>query len=1288
MRAPRAPAAAAAVLAAAAPRPARAPLRKARRAPQWQTPELTDCAEPAGAFSVNSTQQPSPCGASPVHSITVAGDKRLFGCDSAGGFLCTGDGSSGAGPAACSSVGMLGCASTLQDTAFDPDLRTVYAVCGTSVARCDWDQAAGAASNCATLAVGCPHAPDTVLGVLVHTESNVSKLLLSCMNNGATWSPQQGLLACDISPPGSCAEKGHPCRGKGNVALSWNAGKLVVGCSMSGLVYCDFSISSGATGCIANSSASPCYRAVEAVTALPSGKWGVGCFPSKYFVCGVARPTVSPTAAPSVSPSPGPSPAPSTRPTTPPSVPPSLTPAGAPSATPTCPPTAQPRPRPTAPPSAPPSVSPAASTAEPSEAPTAGPRDPTTAPAAAPSRGPTAAPSGNPTGGPSTGPTSAPSAAPSSAQPSAPPTAAPAPPTSSPAAPTGKPAAPSSAPATAAPTAAPARPTVSPAAPTDTPTVPPVPPTGAPASPTAAPTTAAPTQTPAAPTAAPAGPTEAPAAPTTAPSTAVPTRAPAAPTAAPSARPTEAPAAPTTAPAPTAPTQAPAAPTAAPAGPTEVPAAPTTAPSTAAPTNTPTAPAVVPPTGHPSTAPAAPTVSPAAPTGGPTARDTAAPVTGPTAPRLPPSARPSRSPSEAPTAPHGVVRHAAPVTLPGLGEEVSIMIAAITSSELATTALAMTDVGCADTAAPRSLGGTLHPTGLRVGGSEYVGCLCGAALVVGSVGALTALALAVLRNADADADGLLGRDDLQRSCLRHLPGVKSSAGMNHAAVVRHPSIALAAGLLLYQGLSFSALAMLVSGREPGGASAAAWHRVLGGVAAAALLALPLGIFQAVRRGLAVLPRPDLPAGAPEARARVRMWDHPAPPRWLQWALVGEGGDWVSRRRSRHWVNSWKSAVRVYAATGAAAGLLAELAAAFALSLVGAVPVRGWQQCGHARAASAAVHSILLVFVALRRPYRCLRDTLLRALMQGLLGAGLICVAASFYRAESEGEDEADVVLGQALVDGAAALLLVQVAARAAAGLLTWLKDWRFRSQALEWAECHAADGGGSEVKPAEGPLGGCPLGELPRASAQRAGPESAPVRAPDSQSFGELVDSRRDSPTVPLASTLLRGQSGRQEASHGRRSSMRHSRLREERLRRRGQTIDAPPSTPTLSLRGVPPSAVSPRRPGRRQRSLQTMSVRSEHRPSASPSSRPGCDGSSLPDSEPGLLRAATGTTGSRGRRRSRHAQWTQGRQAASPGAARSTPLQTLPSDRLSSPLYPAEGGGAGREWGGAPIGV
>eukprot|EP01062_Namystynia_karyoxenos_P082756 TRINITY_DN938_c0_g1_i2.p1 TRINITY_DN938_c0_g1~~TRINITY_DN938_c0_g1_i2.p1 ORF type:complete len:1270 (+),score=159.57 TRINITY_DN938_c0_g1_i2:89-3811(+) len=783
----------------------------------------------------------------------------------------------------------------------------------------------------------------------------------------------------------------------------------------------------------------------------------------------------------------------------------------APTAQPSAPPTRLPSPHPTTSPTVSPSAEPSqAPSRAPSMAPSAAPTsDPTTSP----SRHPSAAPSFVPSGSPSRSPTTAPSHAPS-----LPPSASPS---------DGPSAAPSGSP-TMLPTASPSP-------------FPSVPPTRTPSShPTSAPTkmpTFGPSRSPSlAPTSAPtSGPTQLPSA---------------APTHGPSDRPTQAPtASPSAAPS--------AAPSPAPSvSPTQVPSAP---PSASSPTVSPT----VPPTMGPSAS--APTV---APSEGPSAAPTSAAPSSP--PTVPPTAYPTPVPTPQPEVPDTAVFDT--MTDKTQGRSVAFATG-VTGSSAGLSQVGMSlDTTCKDQGTLQNMSMILHPTQIDVAGSQHVGCLVGGVLIITGATIFSFTAVRVLRIFDDDGNGLLSKEEIQRTCLRHVPIIKKVDNVDLASVARHPNTILTVTIFVYQGMCFSAMRLAF-----GKGIKSSWMRVVGIVAALIGLAFPFWVGQRVRRGMVKRRlRGDPPDMPPMPLARLRRWAIPRPPVPVQYLVLSELGDWVSCRRERHWVNSWQTAVRPYVPERAAGAIRFELLSMWALGLTNAPGTPFAAACGHVRLGSAVVHLAQLAYMIQRCPYRCVRDAAMHIVRVASLAAAMLALSLDFYIGIDPEHDK--VVLG--FLSAATMAGLGRAVTNLIAEGVLLSKGYRAHIQVIEWdgvpEESEArggagAEGGGEEMQhlalTAPGPS--CePLLERPTEPHEARGPAAPPA------GLAVPLPLLREGPPSPRPAPLARPRSSTLGAGPVSRPAV------SDALAQRSGTGSSS-STPCVAasevlsfLKGVPPSSV------------------------------------------------------------------------------------------------------------------
>eukprot|EP01062_Namystynia_karyoxenos_P044954 TRINITY_DN3327_c1_g2_i1.p1 TRINITY_DN3327_c1_g2~~TRINITY_DN3327_c1_g2_i1.p1 ORF type:complete len:1089 (+),score=108.41 TRINITY_DN3327_c1_g2_i1:82-3348(+) len=483
------------------------------------------------------------------------------------------------------------------------------------------------------------------------------------------------------------------------------------------------------------------------------------------------------------------------------------------------------------------------------------------------------------------------------------------------------------------------------------------------------------------------------------------------------------------------------------AGPSAQPAAaPTGSPShpSAAPTAAPTVPPGPGGSLRPTAAPTPLQASTAAPSAGPGQTLIAAPSGGPTegpSQRGGPTGRPNQlgatsPPPASPADAEGVLAGT------GAGKIAPAVGAALGGSGalVGYIAMAYDARACHQLGTPEALPRSLHFTQLEIAGSMELGCLLGNACIVAGVAAMSYLAVAMLRRWDEDGDGLLSGEELRHSYLRYVPFVREADYFDLAAVARHPNTILFAVVLTYQGICFAAIRLAMGSKE------SPWSRALGCVAAGATLAFPVWVYRKVSGATRARDPDGISAGQGRPLARVRQWDLPRPPPVLQWLVLSEQGDWVSCQRSPHWVNSWQTLVRRFAAQGAAGAAAAEPAAAWALGLVFAPPADSNTSCGHVRVAAGLVYFALVVYYCLTCPFRSVRETTVHIVALGHLTAAMLLLAHDFYTGDRNHRTVA------ALLDGAVWVVLGRAAIHLAGEALLLAMGWWAHSQRLEFGE--------------------------------------------------------------------------------------------------------------------------------------------------------------------------------------------------------------------------------------------
>eukprot|EP01062_Namystynia_karyoxenos_P022728 TRINITY_DN18732_c0_g2_i1.p1 TRINITY_DN18732_c0_g2~~TRINITY_DN18732_c0_g2_i1.p1 ORF type:complete len:397 (+),score=64.07 TRINITY_DN18732_c0_g2_i1:541-1731(+) len=126
-----------------------------------------------------------------------------------------------------------------------------------------------------------------------------------------------------------------------------------------------------------------------------------------------------------------------------------------------------------------------------------------------------------------------------------------------------------------------------------------------------------------------------------------------------------------------------------------------------------------------------------------------------------------------------------------------------------------------------------------------------------------------------------------------------------------------------------------------------------------------------------------------------------------------------------------------------------------LALANAVPTPQWRTCGHVRIICAGVHALHLGYCLLMRPYRCIRDNVIKGVNLALLIAGLVSLGLEFYSVADE-EDAGNRLarprdhVGKLSLQLALTVVLMQLALRGLAELVLLAMGYRAHSQHLEW----------------------------------------------------------------------------------------------------------------------------------------------------------------------------------------------------------------------------------------------
>eukprot|EP00756_Hemistasia_phaeocysticola_P001251 Hpha_TRINITY_DN10888_c0_g1::TRINITY_DN10888_c0_g1_i1::g.23061::m.23061 len=472
---------------------------------------------------------------------------------------------------------------------------------------------------------------------------------------------------------------------------------------------------------------------------------------------------------------------------------------------------------------------------------------------------------------------------------------------------------------------------------------------------------------------------------------------------------------------------------------------PTMSPST----SIPTVPPSIPPTVPPSTS--VPSVSP---TRSPSLPPSAPPSKQPTHSPLFPSAHPTASPSAHPTAPPSPAPTHTPSTSAPTVEEVQTVLgfgagAAVSTGSLTVGALVPASVGPLAMAfntecdAEAQLSVVLHPTGLRVGGSNFLGCIVGGILLCMGAAAVCGLIMVLLRGAFPENHGMFTKAEVSQTWMRYVPVLRDSDYVDVAAVASFPNLVLVVFCVIYQGVCFAAfLAVFQPDTD------AFYLPPSGAFVVIATAIVPFSVWWRIRLSL-------YPHCVPPAR--VRPWDLPVPGWWTQTLLLGRTGDWVSRRREDHWVRRWQGVCRAYNAENASMWAPVELGSMWLLGLLSALNASSLSACGHVRVGMAAVHALRMGYVLYYRPYRCGRETVGSVVFSVLLITALGFAAARYYSGAKTAKEQG------VLLSLASALILGFALMKAAGEAVLLFQGHRARSQRLEWGEAALSPDFGLEV---------------------------------------------------------------------------------------------------------------------------------------------------------------------------------------------------------------------------------
>eukprot|EP01062_Namystynia_karyoxenos_P041265 TRINITY_DN3004_c1_g3_i4.p1 TRINITY_DN3004_c1_g3~~TRINITY_DN3004_c1_g3_i4.p1 ORF type:complete len:342 (+),score=6.42 TRINITY_DN3004_c1_g3_i4:76-1101(+) len=280
---------------------------------------LSNCGTATFDIASHTGIRDRPCAVNTASATPVGQGKWLFSCLQYGGWVCSGPGVRGGPPVQCELAGilpndMLGCgqAGSVYDTAMSSSGTIIFSACRWgSAGRCDWDPAAGQASNCSLISgVVCPSGET----VGIEFWDPTGDLLLGCSDSRG----RTGIALCPIDSvgrsTGGCTWTGTvgACGSAGlagaQKALSYRGGShypgTYSGCTGSAkdeAAYCyDFDPVLGPAGCTAIQFDVAAGHDVYAVTPIGTEEVGVALFSNGWVLCSVRYPpTLSPSSAPS-----------------------------------------------------------------------------------------------------------------------------------------------------------------------------------------------------------------------------------------------------------------------------------------------------------------------------------------------------------------------------------------------------------------------------------------------------------------------------------------------------------------------------------------------------------------------------------------------------------------------------------------------------------------------------------------------------------------------------------------------------------------------------------------------------------------------------------------------------------------------------------------------------------------------------------------------------------------------------------------------------------------------------
>eukprot|EP00756_Hemistasia_phaeocysticola_P059850 Hpha_TRINITY_DN3683_c0_g1::TRINITY_DN3683_c0_g1_i1::g.942::m.942 len=291
----------------------------------------------------------------------------------------------------------------------------------------------------------------------------------------------------------------------------------------------------------------------------------------------------------------------------------------------------------------------------------------------------------------------------------------------------------------------------------------------------------------------------------------------------------------------------------------------------------------------------------------------------------------------------------------------------LTAGLMFTPALSTTAAAAVGCDVEEELPAVLHPLGLSVADSHYVGCIvCG----VGAV-------------AVASMVGMLTTSKFRGD------GVSASLGLGFSMFL-HPNLAFSLFMFLYQGIAIAAARLCLASPPPLESQTSIF---IGCLTLFSLLFLPLGISRVIKA--AVHPDSGGLRTCREPRAVLLEWDAPVPTGLLR-VLIGGVGDWTSTNSVDDWLVKWQVAVRRFTAAKVHQGLLTELTLMLAAGVLLSASPKDLLMCGHFRVATATLHAAYVCQVIAKGWYRAPLDHWASAFRLSLLVVTFTSQALVYY----------------------------------------------------------------------------------------------------------------------------------------------------------------------------------------------------------------------------------------------------------------------------------------------------